>query len=417
MSEIQLTTRNAELSDLRDLLVDHRARRLDVVAPATAVSAVSGHLRVDGAVQHVSAEGVTSAAGLYRPTEMADDGIAQKLGIPLAYVRRTRAERPDLYDANVNGWLHGGAADTDGGEPAIYAPDKRSFLLRLLKGDDEGTGVCRAFLSDKYRVIDNLDILTAALAGVREAGVDVEIDGCDLSDRKMYVRVLAPQVAALAPELLKGYKNPFTGEPFDGGHLGTIEQARRVAATEGGNYEPGTEPVLFAGFVISNSELGGGAFSITPRLVVRICRNGLTIKADALKAVHLGAKMEQGVIRYSDDTQEKQLALVTAQARDAVATFLDVGYVKAKIAEMDKLAGVEVAEPAKVIHEVVAKSVIPNGMEDDVLNFFIKGGQTTAGGVMQAATAAAQGVTDADLASEIEGAALEILAHAARAAS
>jgi hypothetical protein len=51
--------------------------------------------------------GVTSAAWIYRPTKVADDGISAKLGINLAYLRRLRDQRPDLWDANVNGWLHG----------------------------------------------------------------------------------------------------------------------------------------------------------------------------------------------------------------------------------------------------------------------------------------------------------------------
>ncbi|MEU7912281.1 hypothetical protein [Microbispora bryophytorum] len=32
---------------------------------------------------------------------------------------------------------------------------------------------------------------------------------------------------------------------------------------------------MFAGFVISNSETGCGAFTITPRLLVQVCRNGM----------------------------------------------------------------------------------------------------------------------------------------------
>jgi hypothetical protein len=35
--------------------------------------------------------------------------------------------------------------------------------------------------------------------------------------------------------------------------------------------------VVFSGFVISNSETGCGAFTLTPRLVVQVCRNGMTI--------------------------------------------------------------------------------------------------------------------------------------------
>jgi hypothetical protein len=46
---------------------------------------------------------------------------------------------------------------------------------------------------------------------------------------------------------------------------------------------------VFAGFVISNSETGCGAFTLTPRLIVQVCRNGMTIIKDAIRAVHLGS--------------------------------------------------------------------------------------------------------------------------------
>ena len=57
-------------------------------------------------------------AGTYTPTEVCDQGLADKLGIPAAYLRRMREQRPDLYDANVNGWLDG---------------DDRKFLIRCLR--------------------------------------------------------------------------------------------------------------------------------------------------------------------------------------------------------------------------------------------------------------------------------------------
>jgi hypothetical protein len=83
--------------------------------------------------------------------------------------------------------------------------------------------------------------------------------------------------------------------------------------------------VVFAGFVVANSETGCGACTVTPRLVAQVCSNGVTITRDAVRAVHLGERMEEGV-RWSGDTLDRQLALVTAKARDAVTAFLSPGY-------------------------------------------------------------------------------------------
>ena len=135
-----LTTRNATLPDMVAMLRHQRARRLDVVAPAAAIHAHEGNLVISGAVQQMSDTGVTSAAGTYRPTAVADEGISAKLGINLAYLRRLRDERPDLWDANVNGWLHGN-------DLAGYPPDGRKFLVRLFQADGDSLGVARALLS------------------------------------------------------------------------------------------------------------------------------------------------------------------------------------------------------------------------------------------------------------------------------
>jgi hypothetical protein len=71
--------------------------------------------------------------------------------------------------------------------------DERKFLVRCLRGD-AGTGVARAFLSDGYKRIEHLDVLMAALDGVRAAGYPVQVTGCDLSERRMYLHVSCDQV-------------------------------------------------------------------------------------------------------------------------------------------------------------------------------------------------------------------------------
>jgi hypothetical protein len=397
-----LTTRNATLADMVAILRSQRARRLDVVAPAAAIHAHEGNLVISGAVQHMTADGVTSAAGTYRPTKVADEGVAAKLGINLAYLRRLREQRLDLWDANVNGWLHGN-------DLAGYPSDDRAFLVRLFQADGDGLGVARAVLSDSYKVIDNLDALMATLDGIRQAGTEVEFDGLDVTERRLYARVVAPQVRAYAPALLSGYRSPFGGQVYIPGRTWTPEQARAAAAREGRGYEPGAEPVLFAGFVITNSEVGDGAWSITPRIVAEICGNGLQITADVARAVHLGSKHEEGVVRYTADTLEKELALITARARDAVATFLSSQYLEAKVSDIARKAGVPVRHPEDTVRHVAKAAKFSDETADAILAHFIRGGQLTAGGVMQAVTSVAQTIDDADTAHDLEAQALRVM--------
>jgi hypothetical protein len=131
--ELALTTRNASAEDLVALLRDQQARKVDVVASAAAIRAEGGLLVLDGTEPELGPDGVTMTAGAYRPTGVCDAGIADKLGIPSVYLRRMRAERRGLFDANVNGWLAG---------------DDRLFFIRCLRGQDGETGVARAWLSD-----------------------------------------------------------------------------------------------------------------------------------------------------------------------------------------------------------------------------------------------------------------------------
>jgi hypothetical protein len=365
--------RNATLGDLAALLRDQQVRKVDVVARASAIRADRGQLVIDGTAPVLGSDGVTLSSGVYVPTGVCDQGVADKLGIPAAYLRRTREERPELYDANVNGWLDG---------------DDRKFLVRCLRGDD-GTGVARAFLSDGYKFIDNLDVLMAVLDGVRQSGAPVRVDGCDLTERRMYVRVVCEQVRVLAPALLAGYRSPFTGA------LGA------------------DNPVVFAGFVLTNSETGYGAFGLTPRVVAQVCGNGMTITRDATRVVHLGERLDQGVVSWSDNTQDKTLALITAKTSDAVASFLDPAYVERVVGAMEKDAGHPVTDPEAAVRTVSQRLRFTDAQQKDILNHFIRGGDVTAGGIMHAVTSVAQMLDDADAAHEMEGQALRALEAAA----
>jgi hypothetical protein len=382
---VQTTTRNATLADLVALLRDHQSRKIDVVIPASKVRANRGNLIVEGAEKQITDDGVTSVDGIYRPTDVADEGIASKLTIPSAYLKRLRKDRPDLYDANVNGWLHGGPSDSN----RHYEPDSRKFLLRAFRGDDGGEGVARAFLSDAYGIIDNFDVLVAAMDGIKQSGAAAVIDRCDLSDRRMYVRVSAPEVAALAPQLLAGYRSPFSGQSGD------------------------ELPIVHAGFVISNSEVGNGAYTLTPQVVVKVCSNGMTRTVDAMRRTHIGERMGEGVVTWSQGTERKALELISSMTKDAVATFLDVSYVERVVAEVTEQAVVPVRVEA--VTEVTKRLKFSEEEVSGVLDHFIRGGQTTAGGVMNAVTSFSQEIRDVERAYEVEALGMDALALAAKA--
>lgn len=391
---METTMRRGDLPTLVGMLREQADVRYDVVVPAARLAMRGGLLRVEGGAVRFTDDGAVAEEAILEPTPVFDDGVSDRLGIPRAYLRRCKVERPHLYDDNVNGWL-------------TQIPGKR-FLVRGFRTDDpDSVGIARAFLSDAYRPIDNYDVLLNALDGIRGAGVDAQVESAELSERRMVVKVVCPQVAALAPVLLQNYSRPWGPgrAPWE------TEQGRSH-----GWLTPDEQPVVFAGFEISNSETGGGAFQIAPRLMVKICRNGLVIRADALREVHLGAKLDEGIVRWSDDTRRKSAELVKAQVTDAVLTFLDVEYVRSAISKIEEKAGVIVAEPVKAIERLSKPQGWSQSEADLILQHFLMAGDITAGGVMQAVTSVAQDVVSPDRAYDLESSAMDVLAAAAAAA-
>lgn len=424
MTTVSTTARNASLRDLAEILKDQHARAMDLVAPASSIRSEGGNLVLKGTEAVITDDGVTQADGVYVPTSIADEGVADKLDIPIGYLRKLRKDRPDLYDANVNGLLHGRrpliipARPGSDGDPIVkregIAGDARSFLIRCFRGDD-GPGVARAFLSDRYSVVDNFDVLTAALSGLQSTGVEHEVVGCDLTDRRMVLKVAAPSVLAMAPELLKGYRNPFADPEADAqrNHGWNLERGREAAAREGLGFGNGAEPIIFAGFCLTNSETGNGAFTITPRLIVQICRNGLVINVDAMRQVHLGGRLDEGIVSWSEDTQRKNLELITLKCRDAVARFLSADYLQSAVDKLEAKAGKRIEKPAEAIKVIGKKLAYSEDQIAGVLDFYIQGASMTAGGLMNAITAYAQIIPDADEAHQLEGSAIRAMELAA----
>jgi hypothetical protein len=147
--------------------------------------------------------------------------------------------------------------------------------------------------------------------------------------------------------------------------------------------------------------------------VVQVCRNGMTLTRDALRAVHLGERLEAGTVTWSDNTRDKTLALITAKTTDAVTAYLDPGYVTRALRAIGAGAGHPVTDPQEAIRVVSQRLRFTDAQQADILSSFIRGGDVTAGGVMHAVTAAAQAQDDADTAHEMESSALRALDIAA----
>lgn len=382
--------------------------------------------------------------------------------------------RLDLYDANVNGLLQGRKAKlgyASGVEigalcdanpnldpenpPEGWYPEKsavlegeviwkrikrtavpadpRSHLVRLFRSDETGRGLARGIFSNRYFRMEDLDGLMAMIQGITEAGVDpstLQVYG-DLTETRMYVHVSAPEIGVWAPELLGDYRSP-----FDTGIEGTKRQARGYSMDERARlgaiyrergaqalrdtdglgahhiFPAGQEPIIHAGFVLMNSELGNGRWQAMPELTVLRCTNGLKQTSEIFARTHLGSKMDDGHIQWSAETQSKELAWVVSQTKDLVKLALSQEYVEEKVAAMTEQAGTHIAEE-KAVQVLDQKLKFTKDEREGIMRHFLMGGQPTAGGLMQAVTSFSQTLDSADDAWDMDLKAMQTLEFAA----
>lgn len=373
--------RQTTLADLVNELKDQNLRKKDFVVPANLLSMENGRLVVNNYNSNENLAKLLMDIGIKSEGDnklildclpILHQNLSDKCDIPRKYYNRIQdLSDTTLIDTNVTHWLKS---------------MKGNIFLRTFINKEDNQGFGRAILSDRYNVIDNFDVLFATLEAVKESGLNLQIqdNGCDLSESKMYVRFINPDVEINAPDLLKKYKNP-----------------------KGGN---GVGDGIITGFVVTNSELGQGSFSISPRAVVLKCQNGMVFKNDAFGKVHLGSKMEQySQIDWSEETKRKNYELIQAQVKDAVKQFTSEDFLAKKISELNNFAEEELKHPIETIKNVSKFLNITEEKEKNILDFFMRGGDFSPMGVSQALTFYAHETKDADEAHDMESVAIDIL--------
>lgn len=387
------TLRKADLDTIVGLLESQRLRTVDLSIQGRNLWVAAGNLIVQGLDAYLDETGFSDVNGQYAFGEVGLESLAARLDLPRNHLKDWRANKTDLFDTVAGYYLRGEL----NGEPSPYtAPDGRVHTVRLLRADsseaNEVDGMVRAVLGGSYMAIDSIDALGSIMQGMYDAGIRPDSGAkieADLTESRMVVKVWVPSIRALTPDLLNGYTSPFSG--LSGSDL----------------------PVVFAGLVFSNSEVGRGAWSVAPRIVYEVCSNGTTITKDAFSRRHVGEKLDEGVIKWSRATQIKNLELIKSQTADAVRTYLDADYLRTKLAEIATQAAVKVtAAPEEIITKVTRHTGHQNA-RPSILAAYMQGGQNTAGGVMQAYTAAAQMTRSGDLAFDLEGRAMDAMAWVA----
>lgn len=393
--------RGGEIASLVLLLEQQRTQTMDLVVSRSQLALHDGMLIIGGTDPQITSDGVYDVNGAYRLTDQAHRQLAGIFDIPWRYYARmlygTDSELHNLalLDTNVGSWA---------------GRSNKKVLLRTLWGSDpdhpDSCGIVRAVLSSRYGQRDNLPTVMALLTGMRDGGLAADnIIGCDLTDDRLYIHVVAPEIAVAAPALLAGY-TPAGREAvkvFDHG------PGAGVMGVGGEYVDLNPDHVVQAGLVVTNSETGQGKLKVTPRFRILRCMNGLQVTKDAMEKVHLGSDMPEGVVAWSAETESKYDGLVRSQITDAVRSFLNVEYLEGVVRRLEEEAHVELSNPQETVEQVSTKLGYTEGEKVGILSHFIKGGQCTAGGVMNAVTRLAQDIEDVDRSHEFEATGIEAM--------
>ena len=147
------------------------------------------------------------------------------------------------------------------------------------------------------------------------------------------------------------------------------------------------------------------------------CCSGHLDREYAFGKIHLGARLEDGIVDVSLDTVRKAAALVQAETRDAVSSWLNPAFLGSMADYLEEKAGVPVKDAKQVVETVSKQLSFSEDEQEAVFEHFLAGGQRTAGGLMQAVSSVAQTIDDPDEAFRVERLAVQAMDLAVVASS
>jgi hypothetical protein len=283
--------------------------------------------------------------GDFKLTDVAHRQIADRLNIPAKYYERLRMEQPDMLDWNVNELLR-------------RVPERR--MVRTMHDR------ARAFLSDRYRRLDNWQVAESVLP-VLEGIPDLQIASCEITERRLYLKAVFPRI---------------TGEVKRG-------------------------DVVQAGVVIQNSEIGFGATSVE-RLVYRlVCENGMISPGTGTRRHHVGKNLggnDEGAFEvYRDETIRADDKAFMLKIEDTVRAQTNETEFHKLIGRLRDASTEEIKnDPLKAVEALSNTFQLQEAEKSGVLQNLIRGGDLSRWGMVNAVTQTANTADNYDRATELE---------------
>jgi len=300
--------------------------------------------------------------------------------IPTKFFDKMLEERPGRLGDLING-LH------------MDDPEKR--LVRTL--DNE----VRAWLSNGYRVIDNLDIAFTCMEEAHKK--NAQVFEADLSDKRMRIKFTTQQVWDVIDIKQKSDDKSswYAGAIGNRELIGkTILGARIQEELPGG---PGTiHPVV----TVLNSETGHGGFHVRIGILMGICFNVATLET-IVSQVHLGERLDEGI--FSREAISAESKAIMLKARDAVTAAFDPVKFRAIVAKAKAAQADKVESPTAAIDNVIELGVVNEEQREALMTYFLRDYDPTRFGFAQAVSRLAQDEEDPDNAGDLEALAGKII--------
>lgn len=282
----------------------------------------------------------------YDLTDHAHRQIGTWANVPAKYYDKMRNEAPHLLAGNINHWL-------------LNSSDNR--MVRTLDGE------ARAFLSDRYRRIDNEDVAEMVLPVLLDSGNFSKIISTDVTPSKLYIKALFPKIE---------------------GEVTVGDQVQ-------------------AGVIISNSEIGTGSLSVQPMIYRLVCSNGMVSQDHGLSRYHVGRRVagdgDNAFEIFQSETIQADDKALMLKIRDIVKACSQRDIFEAIVHKMREATQSELVSSPTAAVEVLSKSyALHDGEKQSVLEELIRGRDYSRYGMLNAVTATANTHQSYDRATELE---------------
>ena len=316
----RIENENNALSDLLEKVKDQAARSADYLAPTNNLQ--KGTLE-DGTPQLIIEANRGEPTKHFKINDTAFGQIATHAGIDTRTARRLQEHFPIEFDALMNkSWEKFPVV-------RLVRTHLNTTALNTV-GDD---GVVRAFVSDKFKTFDNVNLLQTTLPQLMESDAQFQVVQANLSEKRMYLR-------------LKSLLQTGTGANV-GDHMAN-------------------------GIGFGNSEVGAGSVSVYQIFWTLICTNGMQTENKTRSSHITSARDGDDWGLLSDDAKNADNHALELKLRDLVGVYssreaFDEVLDKMKAAAADVIDG-EYTDVTDVVNNLGKVMQLTKKENSDVLN-------------------------------------------------